>query len=131
VNTATASFNPTVKIISPNAQMPAVTFHSVRLGAYSTTSCSADGMKPGTIGPIPFSIQAPCRMCTELPCVAACEPLALRFDVPAKMGTAVISALDCLAHQNTTCSACVEPCPVEGAMTFENGRPVTGRTAER
>ena len=39
--------------------MPAVIFHSVRLGAYSTTSCSVDGMKPGMISPIPFSIQMP------------------------------------------------------------------------
>jgi MinD superfamily P-loop ATPase len=61
--------------------------------------------------------------------VAACEPLALRFDVPAKMGTAVISPLDCLAHQNTTCSACVEQCPVEGAMRWEHGRPVVDPAA--
>jgi Pyruvate/2-oxoacid:ferredoxin oxidoreductase delta subunit len=68
-------------------------------------------------------------MCSDLPCVAACEPLALRFDVPARMGTAVISPLDCLAHQNTTCSACVEQCPVEGAMSWENGRPVVNPAA--
>jgi MinD superfamily P-loop ATPase len=63
-------------------------------------------------------------MCAELPCVAVCEPLALRFGVPVKMGTAMISVLDCLAHQNTTCSACVEQCPVEGTLAWENGRPV-------
>lgn len=67
---------------------------------------------------------APCRMCDDRPCIAACEPHALRFDVPAKMGTATISPLNCLAHQNTTCSACVEQCPVAGAMRWDNGRPV-------
>jgi hypothetical protein len=39
--------------------MPAVTFHSVRLGMYSTISCSVLGMKPGMIRPMPFSIQMP------------------------------------------------------------------------
>ena len=79
--------------------------------------------------PVLNPVESPCRMCAELPCVAACEPLALRFDVPVKMGTAAISPLDCLAHQNTTCSACVEQCPVEGAMTRENGRPVVNPAA--
>lgn len=74
--------------------------------------------------PVLNPIESPCRMCAELPCVAACEPLALRFGVPVKMGTATISVLDCLAHQNTTCSVCVEQCPVEGALAWENGRPV-------
>lgn len=79
--------------------------------------------------PILNPVESPCRMCAELPCVAACELLALRFDVPVKMGTAAISPLDCLAHQNTTCSACVEQCPVEGALMWENGRPVVNLTA--
>jgi ferredoxin-type protein NapG len=63
-------------------------------------------------------------MCDDRPCIAACPTGALRFDVPAKMGTAVVSPLACLAHQGTTCSACVEQCPVAGAMHWENGRPV-------
>lgn len=74
--------------------------------------------------PILNPVESPCWMCADLPCVAACAPLALRFDILAKMGTGAISPLDCLSHQNTTCSACVERCPVEGAMTWENGRPV-------
>ena len=46
---------------SPNAQMPAETFHSVRLGRYSTISCMVEGMKPGTIRPMPFSIHTPMK----------------------------------------------------------------------
>ena len=46
---------------SPNAQMPAETFHSVRLGTYSTISCIVEGMKPGTMRPMPFSIQTPIK----------------------------------------------------------------------
>ena len=37
-NTAAISFSSTVRIRRPKAQIPAVTFHSTRLGAYSTTS---------------------------------------------------------------------------------------------
>ena len=36
--------------------MPAVIFHSVMHGAYSTISCNVLGMKPGKIRPMPFSI---------------------------------------------------------------------------
>src|SRR5581483_2845225 len=79
--------------------------------------------------PVLTPADSPCRMCSDLPCVAACEPLALRFDVPVKMGTAAISPLECLAHQGTTCSACVEQCPVAGAMRWENGRPVVDPAA--
>jgi ferredoxin-type protein NapG len=84
----------------------------------------------GTAGtPMLNPADSPCRMCSDLPCVAVCEPLALRFDLPAKMGTAAVSPLDCLAHQGTTCSACVEQCPVEGAMRWESGRPIVDPAA--
>jgi len=73
--------------------------------------------------PVLNPADAPCRMCDDRPCIAVCEPLALRFDVPAKMGTAVISPLNCLAHRNSPCSVCVEQCPVEGAIRWENSRP--------
>lgn len=79
--------------------------------------------------PVLNPAQSPCRMCDDRPCIAACQTGALRFDVPAKMGTAMISPLTCLAYQNTTCSACVEQCPVEGAMRMENGRPVVDPAA--
>ncbi len=58
-NTAAISFSSTVRIRRPKAQIPAVTFHSTRLGAYSTTSWRVDGIKPGMIRPMPFSIQMP------------------------------------------------------------------------
>jgi hypothetical protein len=51
--------------IRPSAQTPAVTFHSVRLGEYSTISCSVLGMKPGTMRPMPFSIHTPTKVSTH------------------------------------------------------------------
>jgi Fe-S-cluster-containing hydrogenase component 2 len=66
-------------------------------------------------------------MCDDRPCITACPTGALRLDVPAKMGTAGISPIDCLAHAG--CSACVEQCPVAGAIRLENGRPVVDPAA--
>lgn len=49
VNTLTMSLSNKVRIISPNPQMPATTFHSSRLGEYSTISCRVDGIMPGVL----------------------------------------------------------------------------------
>jgi ferredoxin-type protein NapG len=78
----------------------------------------------GAIGtPVLNLPDAPCRMCADFPCIAACPTAALRADIPAGMGTARISPLDCLAHQNNPCSACVEQCLVPDAIIWENSRP--------
>lgn len=58
-NTAEMILRSRVKIARPNAQIPMVTFHSKKLGMYSTISCKVEGIKPGMINPIPFSIQIP------------------------------------------------------------------------
>jgi ferredoxin-type protein NapG len=74
--------------------------------------------------PVIDPLAAPCRMCTDVPCAAACQPGALRVDQGRVMGRAVIGAQDCLAYQGTTCSTCVEQCPVPGALRLVAGRPV-------
>jgi Pyruvate/2-oxoacid:ferredoxin oxidoreductase delta subunit len=64
-------------------------------------------------------------MCHDVPCVAACKPGALKAAPGAfpRIGTARIQVLDCLAHQGTTCTTCVERCPSPGALLIETGRP--------
>ncbi len=69
------------------------------------------------------AIDAPCRMCPDMPCITACGPGVLRRDVPAKMATARIMEHACLAHQGSTCSSCHERCPVPGAFSVVGGRP--------
>lgn len=66
---------------------------------------------------------APCRLCPDRPCAAACDPGALRLDRPARMGTARLLPHACLASQGMTCSVCHEHCPVPGAITIAAGRP--------
>ena len=50
-----------VSNMPPNAQIPAVTCHSTRVGQYSTNSPRGVGMKPGTIRPSPLSNHIPSR----------------------------------------------------------------------
>ncbi len=73
--------------------------------------------------PIIDPMLEPCRMCEDFPCIAACEPRALRPEAPAALGTARVSPLDCLNRISTPCSVCVERCPVPGAIEMLGDLP--------
>ena len=81
--------------------------------------------------PIIFADLAPCHLCEDLPCIAACATDALvsvasRGEVA--MGLAVVSHRDCTAGQG--CHACVSQCPTQAlAMDFVEYR--LSVTAER
>ncbi len=66
---------------------------------------------------------APCRMCEDTPCIAACDDDVLSSLVPVQMGVARITEQTCLAYQGSFCSVCVEQCPVEGAIVVSDGKP--------
>jgi ferredoxin-type protein NapG len=83
---------------------------------HSIAAHPADGL------PIIFADAAPCRLCDDLPCIAACEteallPVAGRDDI--RMGLAVISTEACTADQG--CHACVSQCPTT-ALTMDFDR---------
>ena len=70
--------------------------------------------------PVIYPDEQPCYLCEDFPCIAACEPEALR---PAgslnavNMGTAVVSQRICTAGQG--CNACVGQCPTRAiSMDF-------------
>jgi len=67
--------------------------------------------------------RSPCRMCEDMPCITACETGALRGEAPAALGTARVSKMDCLNRLSTTCSVCVERCPVPEAIGFVGDLP--------
>lgn len=76
--------------------------------------------------PMIDAASAPCRMCPDTPCIAACEPGVLRGDLGPRglvMGEARIHADDCLAHAGSFCTVCSEQCPVPGAIEVREGRP--------
>ncbi len=74
--------------------------------------------------PIIFADQAPCHLCDDLPCIAACatEALLPPADFRAvQMGTATVNHRLCTAGQG--CHACVSKCPVEAlSMDFDSQR---------
>jgi len=66
---------------------------------------------------------APCRMCDDFPCIAACPEAAL---VPDDIGPIAIARLldyNCLAHQGSFCTVCSEHCPEPGAIEVQDGKP--------
>ena len=65
-----------------------------------------------------------CMMCADFPCITACQPGVLRHSQPKIMGTARVTQHLCLAHHGTTCTVCSERCPVDGAISVANGRPI-------
>lgn len=67
--------------------------------------------------------RAPCYMCEDMPCIAACDEDVLSILVTIQMGIARITEQTCLAHQGSFCSVCVEQCPVVGAIVVNEGRP--------
>jgi ferredoxin-type protein NapG len=73
--------------------------------------------------PIVEPLSAPCLLCEDFPCIAACETGALRPEAPSALGTARVSPLDCLNRLGSPCSVCTERCPVPGAMEFIEDLP--------
>lgn len=80
-----------------------------------------DGPEAGT--PRIDATRHACVSCVDTPCITACGPGALTLARGVKMGTARIAVSACLAYRGTDCTACVDDCPVPGAMTLTNGRP--------
>ncbi len=74
-----------------------------------------------------------CHLCRDWPCVAACEPGALKLPdqgegsppaVP-KLARVRIDPETCLPYAGPECGACAHSCPVSGALEWEGGlRPV-------
>jgi ferredoxin-type protein NapG len=92
--------------------------------------CPHDAIRPAPLRfrraaqtPMIDPIQQPCWMCDDVPCIKACEPQVLRLDLPMKMGTARIDPILCLPHQGRPCAACVEACPVPGAIELVGDKP--------
>ena len=73
--------------------------------------------------PVIDAAQAPCHSCVDRPCAAACEAGVISSEGRGQMGTARVVDHSCLAVAGVGCSACVEQCPVPGAIELERGRP--------
>lgn len=84
----------------------------------------AYGAAEGTPAILPRG--APCLLCEDLPCAAACPSGALR-PVPlaeVRMGTARLDASRCWAVQGQPCDYCLKECPLgEAALRWNKDRP--------
>ncbi len=76
----------------------------------------------------------PCVMCDDLPCIPACPDGALvmpesrsREDV--KMGYAILDKAKCQAYGDTFCQQCVIDCPIPGAISQVDQKPVIHKNA--
>lgn len=74
--------------------------------------------------PIIEADTAACMMCPDFPCIDACEPGVLTKLLPPIIGTAKVTEHLCLAHHHTTCTVCSERCPIDGAITVTDGKPI-------
>jgi len=65
--------------------------------------------------PVIVPVDQPCWMCADTPCIAACEPGALRpleRLADARMGAVRVRAEACYSAQGSICEVCEERCPV-------------------
>ena len=74
--------------------------------------------------PTIVTAQSPCRMCSDTPCITACDTGALVAENGMQMGSALIVQQSCLAYQKNFCSVCSEQCPVPGAIRLVEGKPL-------
>ena len=91
---------------------------SARLGARVAGTPALDLLNKG------------CHLCAAWPCVAVCEPGALKTPEAAsgepvlpRVAVAKIDTDTCLPYLGPECGACAESCPVPGALCWEQSRP--------
>jgi len=89
---------------------------AARLGADVANTPALDLLKKG------------CHLCTDWPCVNACETKALELenleDVSLiKLANAEVDISACLPYSGPECAACQYVCPVEGALIFDMEKP--------
>ena len=67
-----------------------------------------------------------CVLCADTPCIAVCEPRALRFpgDAGIHLTEVRFDPRHCLPYQGPECGACADSCPLPGVLVFHDWKPV-------
>jgi ferredoxin-type protein NapG len=82
-----------------------------------------DRLRTAAGTPIIAPANQPCWLCLDQPCATACKPGVLSRERPPAIGKAMIQPMNCLNAMGTTCSICVERCPVPDAISMRGGKP--------
>lgn len=90
---------------------------------YDAILQAPDRYGPAAGTPIIEADKNACLMCSDFPCITACEPGVLRAANPKSIGVARVTAQLCLAFNGTICTVCSERCPVPGAISLSEGKP--------
>ena len=95
---------------------------AARLGADVVNTPALDLLKTG------------CHLCEDWPCVTVCEPKALilvvdessdfGYEALKKFANAEIDESLCLPFSGPECGACISACPIEGALSLAQEKPV-------
>ncbi len=72
-----------------------------------------------------------CHLCTDWPCVTACEPQALQFPVAEenepvplpRLAQVSIDTATCLPYSGPECGACRAACPIDNALQWQMEKP--------
>lgn len=72
--------------------------------------------EPNVVLPFINPGQAPCYLCDEMPCSAACPTGALEIIQPetVRMGKASLDPMRCLCLNDGKCKVCFDKCPLQG-----------------
>lgn len=98
------------------------------------SACPADAIVPldsrygaSNLSPAIFPSRRACVLCDDLACTHACPTGALRpLDRRAqvRIGTAHLAPEKCLRHQGEPCAACINSCPIPGALQADATNPL-------
>lgn len=91
---------------------------------YDAIDQASERFGPAAGTPIIDADKNACQMCSDFPCITACEPDVLRYANPKSIGVARVTAQLCLAYNGTICTVCSERCPVPDAISLAEGKPL-------
>lgn len=96
---------------------------------HGTVFLLGEGRGEATQTPALDLLQQACHLCEDFPCIAACEPEALRpVEAEAlRFAQIRIDRATCLPYLGPECGVCAAVCPVPGALILEDTRPVINR----
>jgi len=138
---AAAGVAPTTSLVRPpGALVPDEAYLAACTGCEACVKvCPPDAIFMVKVGEPPRRVAVldparnPCRLCDELPCIAACADGALLHPGSPRLvriGIAQVDPRFCRTFRSEACDVCVRACPLPNvAIRAVNGRPIVSPSA--